>query len=118
MSSTVDTAAGTLRVSTASGAELAVRLVLYGEKFGPNGTYVNGGRVLVEFRRLGVSPAIAYVNAFQLDLFESIRLDIRFSPDGTLPLALPIAQVKRLVDWLEAAGVVTHDGTGTESNGA
>jgi hypothetical protein len=111
MSTTANTA-GTLRVATASGAELAVRLVLYGEKFGPNSTYVNGGRVLVEFRRVGVSPAVAYVNSFQLDLFESIRLDVRFSPDGTLPLALPIAQVNRLVAWLEAAGVITHDGSG------
>lgn len=99
-----------LRVATASGVELVVRIVLYGETFGPSNRYTNESRALVEFRRSGVSPSISYVNAFQLDLFESIALDVRFSPDGSLPLALPIAEVQRLVAWLEAAGAISYAG--------
>src|SRR5262249_5373943 len=82
------------------------RLVLYGERFGPNGRYVNGGRALLEFRRGDVSPSIAYVNSFQIELFESMPTDVRWSPDGTLPNALPIAQVQRLV-----GGVDSHEHT-------
>jgi hypothetical protein len=95
------TAAETIRLMTASGNVMVARLVLYGGRFGPNGKYVNGGRALLEFRRGDVSPSIAYVNSFQIELFESLPTDVRWSPDGTLPNALPLAEVQRLVDWLE-----------------
>jgi hypothetical protein len=89
----------TLRLSTAAGGGIVARLVLYGERFGPGGRYVNGGGMLLELRRAGVSPAIAYIESYQLDFFTSLPLDVRWSPDGTLPNALPIAEVQRLVRW-------------------
>jgi hypothetical protein len=98
-----------LRLMTASGKEVVARYVLYGERFGPGGRYVNNGRPLVEFRRADVSPSIAYLNSFQLDLFATIPLDVRFSPDGTLPNALPLAEVQRLVDWVEAHRAAADD---------
>jgi hypothetical protein len=101
-----NTASESIRLTTASGGVMVARLVLYGERFGPNGKYVNNGRGLLEFRRGDVSPSIAYVNSFQIELFEAMPLDVRWSPDGTLPNALPLAEVARLVEWL--AG---HDGT-------
>jgi hypothetical protein len=100
--STVNAAADTIRLATASGNAMIARLVLHGERFGPNGKYVNGGRALLEFRRGDVSPSIAYVNSFQIELFLGLPRDVRWSPDGTLPHALPIAEVQRLVEWLEA----------------
>jgi hypothetical protein len=106
--SPTNVAAPTLRLKTASGNVMVARLVLYGERFGPNGRYVNGGRVLLEFRRGDLSPAIAYVNSYQLDLFETLHLDVRFSPDGTLPNALPLAEVRRLVEWLAENRAVQH----------
>jgi hypothetical protein len=96
----------TIRLTTASGNVMVARLVLYGARFGPSGKYVNGGRALLEFRRGDVSPSIAYVNSFQIELFESMPTDVRWSPDGTLPNALPLAEVQRLVDWVE-----THEST-------
>ena len=99
--STAGTSVDTIRLATASGGSMVARLVLYGEHFGPNGRYVNGGRALLEFRRGDVSPSIAYVNTFQLELFLTLPLDVRWSPDGTLPNALPIAEVQRLVEWIE-----------------
>ena len=100
------TAMETIHLTTASGNVMVARLVLYGQRFGPNGKYVNGGRALLEFRRGDVSPSIAYVNSFQIELFEAMPTDVRWSPDGTLPNALPIAEVQRLVEWLE-----THETT-------
>ena len=50
-----------------------------------------------------VSPSIAYVNSFQIELFEAMPTDVRWSPDGTLPNALPIAEVQRLVEWIDDA---------------
>jgi hypothetical protein len=104
--SATNTTTDTLRLTTASGNAMVARLVLYGDRFGPNGRYVNGGRALLEFRRGDVSPSIAYVNTFQLELFFALRPDTRWTPDGTLPNALPIAEVRRLVEWLEA-----HEGS-------
>ena len=98
-----NTTTDTLRLTTASGNVMVARLVLYGDRFGPNGRYVNGGRALLEFRRGDVSPSIAYVNSFQLELFVALPLDVRWSPDGTLPNALPIAEVERLVDVARGA---------------
>ena len=97
----------TLRLTTASGNVMVARLVLYGDRFGPNGRYANGGRALLEFRRGDVSPSIAYVGSFQIELFGSLPLDVRWSPDGTLPNALPLAEVQRLVEWLEAHEAAT-----------
>jgi hypothetical protein len=109
--STTGTGADTIRLTTASGSVMVARLVLYGDRFGPNGRYVNSGRALVEFRRGDVSPSIAYVNSFQIEPFLSMPLDIRWTPDGTLPNALPIAEVQRLVEWLEAhEGATGSDG--------
>jgi hypothetical protein len=105
-----NTASETLRLTTASGSVMVARLVLYGERFGPNGKYVNGGRALLEFRRGDVSPSIAYVNSFQIELFHSIPLDVRWSPDGTLPNALPLAEVARLVEWVENHDSTSHFG--------
>jgi hypothetical protein len=96
------TVADTIRLTTASGSVMVARLVLYGGRFGPNGKYVNGGRALVEFRRADVSPSISYVDSFQIELFESMPTDVRWSPDGTLPNALPLAEVARLLEWVEA----------------
>jgi hypothetical protein len=100
--STTDTGAETIRLTTASGSVMVARLVLYGDRFGPNGRYVNSGRALLEFRRADVSPSIAYVNSFQIELFLTMPLDVRWSPDGTLPNALPLGEVGRLVEWVEA----------------
>jgi len=105
---TANAASETIRLTTASGQVMVARLVLYGGRFGPNGRYVNGGRALIEFRRGDVSPSIAYVNSFQIDLFESLPLDVRWTPDGTLPNALPLAEVRRLVHW-----VAGHEGAAT-----
>jgi hypothetical protein len=93
--------ADSIRLRTASGGEVVARLVLYGDRFGPNGRYVNGGRPVVEFKRCDVSPSIAYINSFQLDYVGALKRDVRFSPDGTLPNALPLAEVERLLTWLE-----------------
>ena len=71
---------------------------------------LNGGRALLEFRRGDVSPSIAYVNSFQIELFESIPLDVRWSPDGTLPNALPLDEVARLVEWIDNHDSTSHFG--------
>jgi len=94
------TGADTLRLTTASGKDMLVRFVLYGERFGPNGAYVNNAHALLEFRRADVSASIAYVDSFRVELFESMPTDVRWSPDGTLPNAFPIAEVVRLVEWV------------------
>ena len=112
MSTAANTSAPTLRLRTAAAGDVVARLVLYGERFGPGGRYVNGGRVLLELRRADVSPSIAYVNSFQLELFDTLPLDVRWSPDGSLPLALPIAEVQRLVRWLEDNRAVTQGPSG------
>jgi hypothetical protein len=104
-----DATSNSIRLTTASGRGVVARLVLYGERFGPNLKYVNGGRVLLEFLRADVSPSIAYINSFQLDLFEALPLDVRWTPDGTLPSALPIAELQRLIEWLERHQVI-HQG--------
>lgn len=97
----------TLRVETVSGRPLMIRIVRYGEKFGPNGAYENhNGMPVVEVRRADVSPRIAYLNAFNAELFEALDPTIRWSPDGSLQNALPIAQVDRLIHWLEEQGVI------------
>jgi hypothetical protein len=96
-----------LFLETASGQQVEARIVRYGEKFGPGGTYLNtGAQPIVEFRRVGVSPAIAYMNSYHVDFFESIPLDVRFSPDGSLKLALPLGEVHRLVEWLRGLGLL------------
>lgn len=97
----------TLRVETVSGRPLIARIVRYGEKFGPNGAYENhNGMPVIEIRRGDVSPRIAYMNAFNSELFEVLDTNVRWSPDGSLQNALPIMEVERLVRWLEDQGVI------------
>jgi len=72
-----ETTTETIRLTTASGSVMVARLVLYGARFGPSGKYVNGGRALLEFRRGDVSPSIAYVNSFQIELFEAMLNGIK-----------------------------------------
>jgi hypothetical protein len=100
--------ADSIRLTTASGGAVEARLVLYGDRFGPNGRYVNEGRPVVEFKRCDVSPSIAYINSFQLEYVGSIKRDVRFSPDGTLPNALPLAEVERLLAWLDDHGAAAY----------
>jgi hypothetical protein len=98
----------TLCVDTVNGRPLVARIVRYGEKFGPNGSYENhNGMPIVEIRRADVSPRISYLSAFNAELFEALDTSVRWSPDGTLQNALPVQQVEKLVRWLEEQGVIS-----------
>lgn len=106
-----ETGTDAIRLDTASGEKLEARVILYGERFGPAGRYQNtGARPVVEFRRVGVSPALAYVSSYQMSLFETLPLDVRFTPDGSLGLALRLPEVARLVGWLESLGLIDRGG--------
>jgi hypothetical protein len=102
----------TLELRTVQGRPLLARIVRYGDRFGPGGTYENhNGMPVIEFRRADVSARIAYLDSFNAQLFETLPLDVRFSPDRSLANALPIDELTRLVSWLEHEGVIERDDT-------
>lgn len=84
-----------------SGLKIEARLVPHGAPFGPDGRYSNTSvQPLVEFRRHGVRPILAYLNTYPADYFGTISKDVRFSPDSSLRFAIPTGELQRLTIWI------------------
>lgn len=93
-----------LLLEAVSGLRMEARIIPYEGAFGPEGRYTNtSAQPLVEFRRHGVRPLLSYLNTFPVDYFDAISHDVRFSPDTSLRFAITTAELKRLVEWLQAA---------------
>lgn len=76
-------------------------MVPNGAPFGPDGRYTNTSvQPLVEFRRHGVRPILAYLNTYPAEYFGTISREIRFSPDSSLRFAIPTGELQRLMAWI------------------
>ena len=93
--------------SCASDHKIGARIVRFGAKFGKDLQYTHDSAVpVIEFRLGGTGPRSPFLAAFIPELFENISPEVRFSPDGTLPHALPLTETERLFHWLEANDVI------------
>ncbi len=104
ITSVVETAASQsagVVLEAVSGLKIEVRMIVHGAPFGPDGRYTNTSvQPLVEFRRHGVRPILAYLNTFPADYFETISKEIRFSPDSSLRFAIPVGELQKLTTWI------------------
>lgn len=108
--STTSPVGHTLELKTVQERPLLARIVRYGDRFGPGGVYEHQqGTPVIEFSRADVSSRIAYLEAFNATLFETLPLDVRFSPDRSLANAIPTTELSRLIAWLEREGVIERD---------
>jgi hypothetical protein len=102
------TPAEQILLTSASDQKIGARIVRYGQKFGKDLQYTHDSAVpVIEFRLGGWGPRSPFLGAFIPDLFENISQDVRFSPDGSLQNALPLAETERLFRWLESLDVIS-----------